>query len=127
MSSSASTTETEHRWFILPLYAKRAQFENSPAAEWVPEYTDRDGISGWSGTDYHFEEGTFPALPFAGEEMFVGKLYGTPDALDAVAAESGAHGRQAYGLSKGAIAGYLNDRLGRQRAFEEWVDVFGVG
>lgn len=125
MSQSETETETESRWFVLPLVGTRA-FDNSPGIEWGAKYADREGIRGEAGNDYHFPAETFPGLPWAGEGMFVGRLFGTPDALDAVAAQSDAFGMAEFGLSGDDIAGYLNDRLGRDRSFEEWAESFGV-
>jgi hypothetical protein len=122
--STADTESVESRWFVLPLVASDVTIGEETVQEWTPKYLDREGIHGWSGTDYHFESETFPGLPFAGETMFVGEVRGTTESLDAVADESGARGRRAYGLSKANIANYLNDRLGRDRTFEAWGNTF---
>lgn len=110
---------TENRWFVLPT-------DTDERGGRFPKYTDRDSIEGFSGQTYFFDAEIYPSLPFAGEEMYVAHVYGPTDALDALASEPDAYGKQEYGLSDSEVAQYLNDRLDSKRPFDEWMDSFGV-
>lgn len=118
-------TDHELRWFVLPPRATRA-FENSPDVEWAPAYLDREGVRKWGRVEYEFDAERFPSLPFAGETMYIAGVVGTPDALDAIAAEADAFGKQEYGFSDSEVAGYMNERLDRDRTFAEWIESFGL-
>lgn len=110
---------SDDRWFVLPVAT------NDRGGRY-PKYTNRDGINGFSGQIHQFDVDTYKLLPFAGEEMYVARVYGTSDALDALAKEGDAYGKQEYGLSDSEIAQYLNDRFDQERSFDEWIGNFGV-
>lgn len=108
-----------NRWFVLPI-------EETATGVRRPKYVDRDGIRGFSGQVHYFDAETYPRLPFAGEEMYVARVYGTSEAIDALADEQDAYGKQEYALSDSEVAAYLNDRLDEDRSFTEWLDTFEV-
>jgi len=108
-----------HRWFIVPMATNDGRY---------PKYTDRDGLTGFSGkiVDFRSETWADTPYPFIGEQRYIVNVFGEDAVLDAIANEPDAHTMATLGLRRVEVAGILNQRLGQERSFNEWVSEFRV-
>lgn len=108
-------------WFILPL-------STDEMGETVPKYAGVEPPYKYTGSQHYFDEATHPDLPFAGQTMYVARVYADAQSdLDALAAHGDAYGKQEYGLSDQAVADYLNDKHGKDWTFTQWTQQLVLG
>lgn len=113
---------TAEQWFVVPVAGSGELLDPYRA-----KYRDTDGIESTTGTPKDFSAEKWSELPWYPNEMFVVRFYGTQSAIDAVAANADAYGKQEYSISDAEVAEYLNDKTGLDRTFAEWTSAIENG
>lgn len=92
----------------------------------VPKYSDTEGIDGFSGITMFFDESEHYDVPWAGQEMYLVRMYGDAQALQAVEDHEDAYRVGGQTIPRPKFAEYLSQLHGREQSYHEWIAEYTI-
>lgn len=111
-------------WFVVGVTTEPGHRGDVPIPRYIGDIGD---IGSWVGRTHGFGDAKWSDLPWHGREMYIVHVTGTQSGLDDLAGRDDAWGKDHEGISDSEAAGYLNDRHGMDRTWDEWQDHYHTG